>query len=220
LGVSILKNQAFPKYLELEKQSVIAKINGDKSFRPRRSGVKIKSIPPTSGAHRKLKNKDVIMAVDGIPVGPDSKLLLKNGERVDIPWYISSLFEEDILQFTISRKEKGMDVSVPLTPMDVRSGVMIESIAPYSGAFGKLHSKDVIKTLDGIPVGADGKIPFRRGERVDLSCYISSLFEGDVLKVTIWRNGEEMDVSVPLKLSRMDYLVPSRLHNKPPPYLI
>jgi S1-C subfamily serine protease len=99
-----------------------------------------------------------------------------------------------------------------------RSGVMIRSIAPTSGACGKLQSKDVIMAVDGIPVGSDGKIPFRRGERVDLPCYISSLFDGDVLKVTIWRNGEEMDVSVPL--TPMDALVPSHFHNKPPPYLI
>jgi hypothetical protein len=99
-----------------------------------------------------------------------------------------------------------------------RSGVMVRAIEPTSGAFGKLQPMDVIMAVDGIQLGADGKIGFRRGERVDLLCYISSLFEGDNLQVTIWRDGEEMDVSVPL--TRIPNLVPSHYNNKPPPYLI
>ena len=99
-----------------------------------------------------------------------------------------------------------------------RSGVMIRSIEPTSGAAGKLQPQDVIMAVDGIQLGADGKIPFRRGERVDLLCYISSLFEGDVLNVSIWRDGKEMEVPVPL--TRIPSLVPSHYNNKPPPYLI
>lgn len=98
------------------------------------------------------------------------------------------------------------------------TGVMVRSIAPTSGALGTLQNMDVIMAVDGIPVGGDGKIPFRRGERVDLPCYISSLFEGDIAKVTIWRDGKEMEVAVPLK--RIQSLVPSHFHNKPPPFLI
>lgn len=99
-----------------------------------------------------------------------------------------------------------------------RSGVMIRAIEPTSGAFGKLQPMDVIMAVDGIQLGSDGKIPFRRGERVDLLCYISSLFEGDLLQITIWRDGKEMDLSVPL--TRIPNLVPSHYNNKSPPYLI
>ena len=103
-------------------------------------------------------------------------------------------------------------------PRQRRSGVMIRAVEPTSGAAGKLQPQDVIMAVDGIQLGADGKIPFRRGERVDLLCYISSLFEGDVLRVSIWRDGKEMDVQVPL--TRIPSLVPSHYNNKPPPYLI
>jgi hypothetical protein len=77
---------------------------------------------------------------------------------------------------------------------------------------------DVIMAVDGITLGSDGKIPFRKGERVDLLCYISSMFEGDILQVTVWRDGDEMDVKVPL--TRIPSLVPSHYNNKPPPFLI
>jgi hypothetical protein len=99
-----------------------------------------------------------------------------------------------------------------------RSGVMVRAVEPTSGASGKLQPMDVIMAVDGIRLGSDGKIPFRRGERVDLLCYISSLFEGDVLQITILRDGTEMDV--PVTLTRIPCLVPSHYNNKPPPFLI
>jgi hypothetical protein len=72
--------------------------------------------------------------------------------------------------------------------------------------------------IDGIPLGNDGKIPFRRGERVDLGGYVTSLFSGDVVDVTIWRDGQEIEVSFPV--SPIKSLVPSHFNNKPPPYVI
>mmetsp|Transcript_1402 Transcript_1402/g.2862 ORF Transcript_1402/g.2862 Transcript_1402/m.2862 type:complete len:614 (+) Transcript_1402:72-1913(+) len=98
------------------------------------------------------------------------------------------------------------------------TGVMVRRVQPTSGSYGILRNMDVIMAVDGIPVGNDGKIPFRRGERVDLSCYVSSLFDGDEARVTIWREGNVMDVQIPLL--PVKHLVPSHFNNKPPPYLI
>ena len=98
------------------------------------------------------------------------------------------------------------------------SGVCVRRVQPTAGAFGILQPMDVVMAVDGIPVGNDGKIPFRRGERVDLGCYISSLFPGDKATVSIFRDGKEMEVSIPV--SPVIDLVPSHYKNKPPPYLI
>ena len=98
------------------------------------------------------------------------------------------------------------------------TGVMVRRVQPTSGAKGILHNMDVIIAIDGIPLGNDGKIPFRPGERVDLGGYITSLFEGDKVQVSIWREGKQMEVSVPV--SPISNLVPSHFSNKPPPYLI
>lgn len=98
------------------------------------------------------------------------------------------------------------------------SGVVVRRVQPTAGAYGILQSMDVIMAVDGIPVGNDGKIPFRRGERVDLGCYISSLFPGDEAVATIWRDGQQTEVSIPV--SPVKDLVPSHYDNKPPPYLI
>ena len=98
------------------------------------------------------------------------------------------------------------------------SGMVVRRVQPTAGAYGILQSMDVIMAVDGIPVGNDGKIPFRRGERVDLGCYISSLFPGDIATATILRGGQEMEVSIPV--SPVKHLVPSHYDNRPPPYLI
>ena len=98
------------------------------------------------------------------------------------------------------------------------TGVVVRRVQPTSGAYGILRERDVLMAVDGIKIGNDGKIPFRRGERVDLGCYISSLFPGDKALATIWRDGNEMDVSIPV--SPIQHLVPSHYDNKPPPYLI
>ncbi|KAL7537794.1 hypothetical protein ACHAXR_008085 [Thalassiosira sp. AJA248-18] len=98
------------------------------------------------------------------------------------------------------------------------TGVMVRRVQPTSGAYGFLRSMDVILAIDDISLGNDGKIPFRRGERVDLGGYITSLFEGDEVQLTIWREGKEVEVSFPV--SPINSLVPSHYSNQPPPYLI
>lgn len=98
------------------------------------------------------------------------------------------------------------------------TGVVVRRIDPISGASGVLQIEDVILSVDGITVGNDGKIPFRRGERVDLGCYVSSLFKGDEANVKIWRDGKEIEVSVPVMPT--GFLAPSHFNNKPPPFLV
>ena len=98
------------------------------------------------------------------------------------------------------------------------TGVMVRRVQPTSGAHGILRNMDVILAVDGISLGNDGKIPFRRGERVDLGGYVTTLFEDDEVHLTIWREGTEIEVSFPVK--PIPSLVPSHFHNKPPPYLI
>lgn len=99
-----------------------------------------------------------------------------------------------------------------------RTGVMVRRVQPTSGGYTILQSNDVILEIDDIPLGNDGKIPFRRGERVDLGGYITSLFEDDIVHLKVWREGDEIDVSFPV--SPIKSLVPSHFNNKPPPYLI
>ncbi|KAL9181336.1 hypothetical protein ACHAXT_010141 [Thalassiosira profunda] len=104
------------------------------------------------------------------------------------------------------------------------TGVMVRRVQPTSGAKDTLQAMDVVTAVDGIELGNDGKIPFRRGERVDLGAYVtSSLFKGDEIGLTILRDGKPMELSFPV--SPLKSLVPSHFNDKsgknlPPPYLI
>jgi len=67
------------------------------------------------------------------------------------------------------------------------SGIMIKQIPPGSPAAGQLQAGDVIVRIDDASVGNDGKIPFRRGERVELGCYVQSKFAGDTVRLDVLR---------------------------------
>lgn len=109
------------------------------------------------------------------------------------------------------------------------SGIMVGSVYPNSNAAvgDLLLPRDVITSIDAIPIANDGKIPFRHGERVSLECYIQTKFPGDTVKVSLLRRspGAGDDV-VPTKVEAnvlvSPYLpsIPAHHNNSPPPYLI
>lgn len=101
---------------------------------------------------------------------------------------------------------------------DSLSGIMVQEVVPTSYSKGILQPNDVICQVDGISVGNDGKIPFRRGERVSLACYIQTKFLGDTVKIKVWRNRESVLLDVPVGISTK--LVPAHFDNRPPPYVI
>jgi len=101
-----------------------------------------------------------------------------------------------------------------------QTGVMVHELGPSSSAFGHLELNDVLLSVDEVVVANDGTIPFRRGERVALSHYISSHFAGDVVEARVLRGGDKLvEVPIPLKVARR--LVPYHwARNSPPPYLV
>jgi S1-C subfamily serine protease len=111
------------------------------------------------------------------------------------------------------RKSLGM-----LNGQNNLSGLMVQDVVPTSLAKGILQPNDVVLQVDGISVGNDGKIPFRRGERVSLSCYIQTKFVNDIVKVKVWRNKQEVLLDVPVGI--YPKLVPAHFDNQPPPYVI
>ena len=118
---------------------------------------------------------------------------------------------------TASLENTGFRKSLGMLEDDL-SGIMVQETSPLSMAKGIFQPNDVICQVNGIPVGNDGKIPFRRGERVSLACYIQTKFVGDTVKVTVWRKQQQIVVEVPVGISRR--LVPAHYNNRPPPYMI
>ena len=110
------------------------------------------------------------------------------------------------------------------------SGIMVRKADPLAPSANILQPNDVILQIDGIPVANDGKVPFRPGERVAMTCYIQTKFVGDAVQLKLLRqsnsgggensssSSEIMDLECPVSIRRR--LVPSHFENHPPPYLI
>ena len=116
------------------------------------------------------------------------------------------------------------------------TGVMVKRVDPRGSAWGHLLDGDVLLAIDGIKVANDGSIPFRRGERVAISHYVSMRFAGDTINCRVLRcagrsasgghsvgakDGDRrvhMEVTVPMAVSQS--VVPYHWNNQLPPYLI
>ncbi|CAF1036970.1 unnamed protein product [Didymodactylos carnosus] len=99
-----------------------------------------------------------------------------------------------------------------------KHGILVNYIDPVSNIYQVLKENDVIISIDNVPIGDDGTIYFRRGERISFRFLEKSKFIGNELSLSIIRNGQEMIVKTIL-----DYhsdLVPYQLYDSLPQYLI
>lgn len=81
---------------------------------------------------------------------------------------------------------------------DGASGSLVFKVDPLSKAHNVLQTDDVILEVDGVDVADDATIEFRKEERVEFSHIIRSKHIGDILRLTILRDGEKLEVSYPL----------------------
>lgn len=98
------------------------------------------------------------------------------------------------------------------------TGVLVAKTAPVSDAHSKLQRGDVIMSFEGVKVSNNGTVPFRSGERINFSYLVSQHYVGDVVRLTVLRQKEKMEVEV--TLSTPSLLVPVHIGGKMPPYLI
>jgi S1-C subfamily serine protease len=78
-----------------------------------------------------------------------------------------------------------------------QTGIYINHLIPLTDAYKKLKQNDVVLRYDGNSIADDGTIPFRdKGERLCHHYLTIQKFSGDVAKLTILRDGKEMDVDV------------------------
>ncbi len=99
-----------------------------------------------------------------------------------------------------------------------KGGVLITRVYPYSAAYGKLESGDVILEVDGIPIGVDGTFQFRQDDRLSLSHLINDKYVGEDIVIKFFRHGKIRTQT--LKLDRFDGLIPSPNYFEKPPYYI
>ncbi|HYX35975.1 MAG TPA: trypsin-like peptidase domain-containing protein [Oligoflexus sp.] len=83
-------------------------------------------------------------------------------------------------------------------------GVKVSEVASYSPLAGSVASGDIVLSIDGKPVGIDGKISYL-GERLSFRVLYDLKQRGDALKLEILRGGQRRKVDVVLKAKQPFY---------------
>lgn len=109
-------------------------------------------------------------------------------------------------------------VSSPALLQAHHKGVLVVHVSATSCSHGVLHANDVLMEFDGNPISSDGTVSFRTGERIMFSYLISQRFVGDVVPLTVLRDGKELDLEV--TLTAPGQLVPAHLSSRDPSYYV
>ena len=102
-----------------------------------------------------------------------------------------------------------------------QTGVLVTYIAPGSTARGILQTGDVLLAIEGRPIANDGTILFRGTERIQFALEVQKKFMGESVRFTILRDGQALEVTIPLHTSLgSGRLVPYIQYDRAPTYYI
>lgn len=87
-----------------------------------------------------------------------------------------------------------------------QSGLLITRVAGIEAASGVFKPGDIIMSLDGEAIADDGTVTFADGDRIDYDWLIARRQVGDVIFVTLLRDGEVENVHYTLQYSRQQSL--------------
>jgi hypothetical protein len=81
---------------------------------------------------------------------------------------------------------------------DGRTGVMINSVKKFGWLHSVLEAGDILISIDGNPIGLDGKVEFSamEGGRIDFRLLISSKLVGEEVELSYVRMGEVQSKTV------------------------
>lgn len=97
-------------------------------------------------------------------------------------------------------------------------GVLISQVHPLADCARVIQANDVLLAFDGVPIGQDGTIGYRGGERVSFMHLFTSKFVGDSACVSLLREGKCIELK--FTLSPRIELCPVHMYDKLPPYFI
>lgn len=123
------------------------------------------------------------------------------------------------------------DVGVALAPLvnpamrsylevpDAQIGARIDRILyPFEKTHEVLQENDVLMKVNEYEVGSDALIQYR-GNRVHAGVAFDQAQHGEVVDLLIWRDGKEVELSIPVYVNRVD-AIEGNQYDKEPPYFI
>lgn len=178
--------------------------------------------PGNSGGPAIVDGKIVGVAMQGIPQGDNIGFIvpvpiiehfmedIATGERNGIPG-LGIITQQ--MENPGKRSRFGMD--------EDQSGVRVLAIADGAAADGILQVNDVLLSIEGNLIADDGTVEFRPKERTSFSFFVQSRQVGELIDMTILRDGEQMELTIALpNPMERDWLVPLEVYDVMPTYYI
>jgi len=97
-------------------------------------------------------------------------------------------------------------------------GVVVSKVLQAGKAYGILEVEDVLMAIDDMPIFSDGTVEMD-GERVHMAEVVERKFKGDSVRLKIMRQGQSLNVNVPLTYP-WPYLLQAWLHDVQPSFIV
>ncbi|NPA28249.1 MAG: serine protease [Epsilonproteobacteria bacterium] len=102
-----------------------------------------------------------------------------------------------------------------------KTGILVERVMPLGNSNGYLKKGDIILSIDGKKIQDDGTVEFREDEYTSAKYVVDLHQMGESVKVRIWRDKNESEVTIPLtKYTKDVWLVKLFQYDKDPTYFI
>jgi len=103
-------------------------------------------------------------------------------------------------------------------PADSKQGVRIDRMLDIPSTKAVLKPNDVIMQVGDYPVDEDGTITYE-GNTVGVSTALDLAQDNDIIPLKVWRDGQMIDVSLPMKVYRDDAAQGNQYDVLPPYYV-
>jgi S1-C subfamily serine protease len=103
-------------------------------------------------------------------------------------------------------------------PEDSRQGVRVDQILDIPTTQALIKPNDVIMQVGDYPVDDDGTITYE-GNTVGVSAAVDLAQSGDTIPLKIWRDGQTVDVKLPVKVYKDDDAQGNQYDTLPPYYI-
>ncbi|MCP4746660.1 MAG: serine protease [Desulfobacteraceae bacterium] len=97
-------------------------------------------------------------------------------------------------------------------------GVMVSEVLRAGACYGKVQVGDVLLSIDGLSIFSDGRVAMDN-DRLLLNEVVERKFKGDLVQMTILRNGKKMQVSIKLN-TPWPYLMQAQQYDVRPRFVV
>jgi S1-C subfamily serine protease len=171
----------------------------------------------------------------GGPVFGDGKVVGIAFQKLTGVDNIGEMVPPPIIRAFLSGVEKGKRPEIPalgittqnlenpllrkqLQLVDQERGVVVLHVDHGGSADGVLQPRDVIMSIDGLPIANNGTVQFMNRYRTRYDVVLGYRYIGDKVKLDIKRDGKARTVDIELKMWQP--LVPRSRYDQPPQYFV